>query len=263
LAASPEGAYLAARDKAIAEIKALEDSKSSESAIHPAEDKAIADLEKRLRDIVGPVAVTGFPPADRLNLALSQHDEEFGALTMARQDQAVECLTLVRSCWENMFLVHQLQRDGAGFVKTMRSHEAWGRISLGEWLLEGHVAPDSPFGKTTRDLIKRERLNAPKKMTVKGTAKNGIEKMYGYYAQLSEEAAHPSVTALERHFRRGGDGRWTLDISPRFKDRERLATLAIACNALLGVCLAVARCWAERRKTMLSVRSGSALRTKA
>ena len=80
LAASPEAAYLAARNKAIAEIKALEDSKASESAIQAAEDKAVADLEKRLRDIVGPVAVKGFPPAHELNLALSQHQEEFGDL---------------------------------------------------------------------------------------------------------------------------------------------------------------------------------------
>jgi hypothetical protein len=32
------------------------------------------------------------------------------AVTMARRDQAVECLTLVRSCWENLFLVHQLHQ---------------------------------------------------------------------------------------------------------------------------------------------------------
>ena len=80
LAASPEAAYLAARDKYIAEIKALENSKASESSIQVAEDKAAADLEKRLKNIVGPLAVKGFPPADKLNLALSDHEEEFGNL---------------------------------------------------------------------------------------------------------------------------------------------------------------------------------------
>jgi len=80
LAASLEAAYLAARDKYIAEIKALENSKASESSIQAAEDKAAADLEKRLKDIVGPLAVKGFPPADKLNLALSEHEEEFGNL---------------------------------------------------------------------------------------------------------------------------------------------------------------------------------------
>ena len=80
LAASPETAYLAARDKYIAEIKALENSKASESSIQAAEDKAAGDLEKRLKDIVGPLAVKGFPSPDKLNLALSEHEEEFGNL---------------------------------------------------------------------------------------------------------------------------------------------------------------------------------------
>lgn len=80
LAAPPEGDYLTARDKAIAEIKALEEAKASESAIQAAEDKAAADLEERLRAMLGPIEVKGFPPANKLNLALSEHEEEFGDL---------------------------------------------------------------------------------------------------------------------------------------------------------------------------------------
>ena len=80
LAASPEAAYLAARDKAIAEIKALEDAKASESAVAAAEDKASADLTKRLKDIVGPVAVKDLPPHEELAIALSPHQEGYGNL---------------------------------------------------------------------------------------------------------------------------------------------------------------------------------------
>ena len=81
LAASPEAAYLAARDKYIAEIKALENSKASQSAIDAAMDKALADLTKRLKDIVGPVSVKGFPGAGRLNLdTLSEHQVGYGNL---------------------------------------------------------------------------------------------------------------------------------------------------------------------------------------
>ena len=70
LAASPEAAYLAARDKAIAEIKKLEDAKASESATQALEDKATADLVKQLKDLIGPVTIQGFAPADQLNIAL-------------------------------------------------------------------------------------------------------------------------------------------------------------------------------------------------
>lgn len=55
---------------------------------------------------------------------------------MARLDQAVESRTLVRSCFENLFLVDQLLKHGAAFVKTMRSHEAANRISMGESTLK-------------------------------------------------------------------------------------------------------------------------------
>ena len=138
-----------------------------------------------------------------------------------------------------MLLVHQLHEDGAGFAKTLRSREAWGRIALGESSLKHPGVVDSAYGKIIRGLIKNERLKTPKKMNVKGIAKGDIEEMYTAYAQLSHDAAHPSVTALERHFRRDLDGRLTTDIAPPFKSGERLVTLDTACDALLGACLGV------------------------
>ena len=80
LAASPEAAYLAARDKAIAEVKALEAAKASESAINAAQERALADLTKRLKDIVGPVSVKGFAPPDQLNISLSEYQQGYGDL---------------------------------------------------------------------------------------------------------------------------------------------------------------------------------------
>jgi hypothetical protein len=52
-----------------------------------------------------------------------------GALTMARNNQAVECRTLVRSCWENLFRIDQLRQHGADFVKAMRSDESANRVA--------------------------------------------------------------------------------------------------------------------------------------
>jgi hypothetical protein len=80
LAASPEAAYIAARDKAIAEVKALEDAKASEDKIQAAEDKASADLAKQLKAIIGPVAIEGFAAPDQLNIALSHYQQGYGEL---------------------------------------------------------------------------------------------------------------------------------------------------------------------------------------
>src|SRR5579862_647752 len=80
LAASPEATYLAARNKYIAEIARLEGSKASDSALQAAE-RATRDLAKRLRDIIGPVSVKGFPATGKLSLVtLFKDDEGFGML---------------------------------------------------------------------------------------------------------------------------------------------------------------------------------------
>jgi hypothetical protein len=164
-----------------------------------------------------------------------------GVLTMARLDQAVESRTLVRSCFENLFLVDKLLKHGVEYVKTMRSHEAASRISIGQSALKHPGVAESPGGKTIRGHIKRERTEFPKpeKLTVSDTAKGEIEKMYPAYAMLSHDAAHASVTALKRHYRQDEKGLRTVEVAPPFKRRERLETLDMACNAVLGACIGV------------------------
>jgi hypothetical protein len=137
LAASPEAAYLAARDRAIAEIKALEDSKAGESAIRAAEDKAAADLEKRLRDIVGPVAVKGFPPAGKLNLALSEHEEEFGdldglAFFSEGQDMVVASRPLLTAWLEQMAKDEDKERRLPTGVEAAVGQDNFYTFSVGE-----------------------------------------------------------------------------------------------------------------------------------
>jgi hypothetical protein len=93
LAASPEADYFATRDKALAEIKALEDAKASESAIQAAEDKATAKLVNQLKAIIGPVAIKGFASPDQLNIALTQHQEGYGDLDGLTTDRGLVVTT--------------------------------------------------------------------------------------------------------------------------------------------------------------------------
>ena len=97
LAASPEVDYLEARDRAIAEVKALENSKASQSTIDAAMDKALADLTKRLKDIVGPVS--GFPGPGGLNLdTLSENQVGYGNLDgVAYGDKGLDVVVTTRS----------------------------------------------------------------------------------------------------------------------------------------------------------------------
>jgi hypothetical protein len=96
-----------------------------------------------------------------------------GALTMVRLDQAVESRTLVRCCFENLFLVDKLLKHGAAYVQTMRSHDAASRISIGVKTLKRPGFAESPAGKTVRGFIKSQRaeFTKPSKLTVSDTAK--------------------------------------------------------------------------------------------
>jgi hypothetical protein len=86
MAATPEQAYIAARDAAIAKIKAIEKAKpvttnGDNSATLAAEEQARKALEVELRAIVGPVAIKGLEGEGAINLeTLFKDDEDFGVL---------------------------------------------------------------------------------------------------------------------------------------------------------------------------------------
>ena len=86
-AATLEQAYIAARDTAIANIKAMDKANmdtakhSDNSAMLEAEEKARKGLEVQLRAIVGPVAIKGLEGDGAINLdTLIDGDEDFGLL---------------------------------------------------------------------------------------------------------------------------------------------------------------------------------------
>ncbi|RRH95961.1 hypothetical protein EH240_23425 [Mesorhizobium tamadayense] len=100
LAASPEDDYIAARDKAISEIAALESSNAQVETLDAANTKALADLEKRLSAILGPLSVKDFPATGTINLeSLSASDIGFGmldGLRYARSDEGPSIVATTR-----------------------------------------------------------------------------------------------------------------------------------------------------------------------
>jgi hypothetical protein len=80
LAASPEDAYIAARDGHIAAFKKTADAKNMDARI-ARQDKALKELEQKLKAIVGPFALKGYPAQGKINLdTLFSEDEGFGML---------------------------------------------------------------------------------------------------------------------------------------------------------------------------------------
>jgi hypothetical protein len=79
LAASPEDDYLAARDRDIAELKTLE--APEDWPKHKVlQEKDTKDLEQRLKAMIGPFALAGFPMPGRLSADLYLGDPSFGQI---------------------------------------------------------------------------------------------------------------------------------------------------------------------------------------
>jgi hypothetical protein len=79
-AASPEDAYFAARDKAIARVKALTAANADDAKIEAVQTAALADLQKRLLVLVGPSSVKGFSPSPKINPETLADEPGFGML---------------------------------------------------------------------------------------------------------------------------------------------------------------------------------------
>ncbi|OHV88671.1 hypothetical protein [Mesorhizobium sp. ORS 3428] len=96
LAASPEDDYIAARDKAISDIAALQSSNAQVETLDATNTKALADLEARLSALLGPLAVQDFPAAGTINLqSLSPSDVGYGMLDGLRYAKSDEGPSIV------------------------------------------------------------------------------------------------------------------------------------------------------------------------
>jgi hypothetical protein len=159
-----------------------------------------------------------------------------GALTMARQNQAMECLTLVRSCFENMLLVAGLCERGAKFVKDMRSDNAFNLKGLRK-LARPDVVGDTKYIEFIDGQVRRfleEHAEKPERLSLDKPSELFFS-AYRKYRAMSHDPAHASLSALARHF----SPRHKLNVVPPFKPGERLVALALGCEALLTVCRGV------------------------
>jgi hypothetical protein len=77
--ASPEESYLASRDRYIAKFK--QSAGRADDRVRKAEERALGDLEKQLRRIIGSLTVEGFSPQGKINLdTLTPGEIDFGRL---------------------------------------------------------------------------------------------------------------------------------------------------------------------------------------
>jgi Family of unknown function (DUF5677) len=166
-----------------------------------------------------------------------------GVFALIEIGLVVEARVLVRCCFENAFWVAGLCTQGDKFVQKMLGDEMRSRHVRGEMVLSRRTALADHAEKRLREQLRviKTRWPKAKSLNPKDVALSGVLG-HGYviYSQLSADAAHPTLSSLQRHIGHGeGEGEATIDVAPVPKVEEVAMTLDLACNSMLGVCAGV------------------------
>ena len=131
-----------------------------------------------------------------------------GVVVLTREKLLVEARVLARCCYENLFMVGGLSAEGDAFAERMIADDRAGRNkrlkfafeseSLFETLSQETQVAVTEAYEALRTGQKKEFLN-PKDASGIGPFKQA----YIAYSQFSGDAAHPTITALARHWSPG------------------------------------------------------------
>jgi hypothetical protein len=157
-------------------------------------------------------------------------------------DYVVEARMLTRSILENCFCLYRLaEGDGSAFAREMFADEAFYHHALWQTMLGEELARKimGVEGQSRiQAIVKQVRKKNPNAKPLKPQkiiSGTGISSASAIYQKLSSDAAHPSITALKRHFVESA-GTVGLSIEPQIMDGEVTNTLSLASMALLIVC---------------------------
>ena len=153
----------------------------------------------------------------------------------------VEARTLVRCVYENLFRVGYLVSEGYEAVKIwLLYHDAANKAvgnELQQWAKDHEVEEVEEFAQFMADLNGKK---IPKSGMQTQAIAAGLKEHYITYRMLSADAAHPTARVLSRHARQESDGSLTISGASFWTDDdEESETWALACLALLFICLGV------------------------
>jgi hypothetical protein len=165
-----------------------------------------------------------------------------GAMLLAKAGRVVEVRILVRCCFENQFLIAALLEQGDAFITKMEQADLSGKRALGQFVFDqgGAIGIDPAQLSRFRSWMKTQNGAAfgdpflKPKQVVKGTT---IEAAYAFYAELSADAAHPTMTSLARYAspENYGDG-LVFNLEPPVPEGEMERSLYSAFLATIHVC---------------------------
>jgi hypothetical protein len=162
------------------------------------------------------------------------------SVILLKAKRIVEARILVRCCYENLFYIAGIAKDGNKFLRKMLDDELATKRARGERVLQSKLLEEGSdvedrLRKYLRTLDKAAKRTLDPKNVAERTA---ISDGYHIYMQVSADAAHPTITSLSRHVLRDQETGFIdeLNIAPDPEAEELLETIDYACGALIGVC---------------------------
>lgn len=146
---------------------------------------------------------------------------------------------MMRCCYENLFYIGGIAKEGDVFVEAMKHEDAASRSARGRLLFEHElIDANREDGQQLKDFLKTlsktGRSLDPKSIATKGPIAQG----YIIYSVVSEDAAHPTLMSLSRHVAAAEGGNMFSIVPTLVEEGEIEDTIIFTCAALLGACYA-------------------------
>jgi Family of unknown function (DUF5677) len=166
-----------------------------------------------------------------------------GVVRLVEQGLVVEARVLTRCCFENVFTIGGLYSQGVEFAQKIKADDVAGRKARLKFIMDNEAILGALSEQTREEMEKaQESLAAAAKgqfMKFKHASSIGpFNEIYLAYSQYSGDAAHPTFTALMRHFDFKGP-KATFDVVPPATDDQLDETVHLACVALVSAAVAV------------------------
>ncbi|WP_270934317.1 DUF5677 domain-containing protein [Falsiroseomonas oryzae] len=167
-----------------------------------------------------------------------------GVRLLVKAGHVVEARIITRSLFEGMFMTADLAADGAAAFRALVDDHAASKRSRGEQIIQLNDTFSAAKADTAREHLRlltakigKGRMMRPKEIA----ARTQMAGAYMFYSQLSNDSAHPSLNALERHVVRPEDGGLISEMTaaPQLDSAEDAETLGWACMAMLGTLVSV------------------------
>jgi hypothetical protein len=166
-----------------------------------------------------------------------------GVALLIKQQMPVEARVLTRCCYENMFMVGGLHAQGETFADKMIRDEQAGRKGRIRFVLETEGIFDG-LSAELQETVKETHKSfagAPRLDFLRpkdASSVSAFKATYAAYSQFSGDAAHPTLTALNRHLSQENQTA-VFNVAPQPKEDELDDTLHLACIALIGIMVVV------------------------